>query len=58
MVRKIYSRNTEFRAISELKKAIIDAWHQVDQQLIDKLYASLDDRLSQIIRRDEDPIDY
>lgn len=58
MVRKIYSGNQHYANVKELKKAIVEAWHQVDQNLIDSLYASLNNRMLSLIRNNGGPIDY
>ncbi|XGW29432.1 hypothetical protein V3C99_008891 [Haemonchus contortus] len=35
MVRRIYAQNKRFAGVEELKKGIIEAWHQVAQELTD-----------------------
>lgn len=58
MVKQIYGENKTYRDVRELKPAIIEAWHQVDQQLIDNLYLSLDNRIFQLINRNGAATDY
>lgn len=58
MVRKIYGGNKQYRDVKDLKAAIIDAWHEVDQHLLDGLYHSLDNRLFQVIQRNGRSTDY
>lgn len=58
MVRKIYEGNKCFDNVADLKVAIIDAWHKVDQTLLDNLYLSMDTRVFNVIRQNGAPIDY
>ncbi|CAO4362619.1 unnamed protein product [Caenorhabditis nigoni] len=58
MVRKVYDGNKHYSNVSELKKAILDAWKLVDQQYLDSLYLSMDDRLFQLTLRSGGPTDY
>ncbi|EFO89454.1 hypothetical protein CRE_19968 [Caenorhabditis remanei] len=58
MVRKIYEGNKTYRSVDDLKPAIIAAWREVDQQLIDNLYLSMDSRIFQLIQRSGGPTDY
>lgn len=58
MVRKIYEGNKQYRNVKELKKAIIDAWHTIDQPLLDGLFRSMDNRLFQVINCSGRSTDY
>lgn len=58
MVRKFYAQNKQFQGVKELKKAIIEAWHQVDKDLNYSLYLSQDHRIFEVISRNGGPTDY
>lgn len=58
MARKIYEQKKRFRGAQKLRKAIIEAWHQVDQELIDSPYLSLSHSIFEVIRRNDGPTDY
>ncbi|KAK6029105.1 hypothetical protein OSTOST_04789 [Ostertagia ostertagi] len=55
---RIYASNAHFENVRELKKAIVEAWHQVDEKLIENLYRSMDNRIFQVIQRNGGPVDY
>ncbi|KAK6026051.1 hypothetical protein OSTOST_08030, partial [Ostertagia ostertagi] len=57
MVRKMYARNAQFRDVTELKRAIVEAWHQVNENLI-HIYSSMNNRVFQLIRRNGSNLDY
>jgi hypothetical protein len=44
--------------VDELKKAIVAAWHTIDQEVLDNLVLSMDNRIFQVIRNNGGPIDY
>ncbi|PIC17508.1 hypothetical protein B9Z55_023726 [Caenorhabditis nigoni] len=48
MARKVYEGNKSYDNVDQLKKAIIDAWLAVDQNLLDNLYRSLDGRVYEL----------
>ncbi|PIC13099.1 hypothetical protein B9Z55_027975 [Caenorhabditis nigoni] len=50
MVHKIYEGNKKYDNVRQLKKAIVAAWKDVDQQLIDNLYLSLDSRIFELTK--------
>ena len=58
MVCKIYANNKRYGDVNSLKKAIFEAWHTVDQKLIDNLVLSMDNRPFQVIHRLRGSIDY
>lgn len=58
MVRKIYEGNKTYGSVSQLKKAIIKAWQTVDENLVDSLVGSMENKLFQVIQRHGGPIDY
>jgi transposase len=58
MVRRIYAENKQYKSVKELKKAIVRAWHSVDQEIIDNLVLSMENRIFQVINRNGGPIDY
>lgn len=58
MVRRIYEGNRQYSNICELKKAIVHAWHSIDQKIIDNLVLSMDNRIFQATQRNGGPTDY
>ena len=56
MVRMIYAGGQQYQGVSALKKAIIDAWHQIDRKKIDNLILSMDEQIFQCKRRTEDQL--
>uniref|UniRef100_A0A914EHI6 Transposase n=1 Tax=Acrobeloides nanus TaxID=290746 RepID=A0A914EHI6_9BILA len=58
LVRRIYAENKQYQNVKELKKAIVAAWHTIDQEIIDDLVLSMDNRIFQVINRNGGPIDY
>lgn len=58
MVRKIYAGGQQYQDVFALKNAIIDAWHQVDQRIIDNLVSSMDERTFQVRKRNGRAIAY
>ena len=58
LVRRIYAENKQYQNVAELKNAIVAAWHSVDQETIDNLILSMDNRIFQVINRNGGPIDY
>ena len=57
LVRRIYAENQQYHNVDELKKAIVAAWHTIDQEVLDNLL-SMDNRIFQVIRNNGDTIDY
>ena len=58
LVRRIYAENQQYHNVDELKKAIVAAWHTIDQEVLDNLVLSMDNRIFQVIRNNGGPIDY
>ena len=58
MVRKVYADNRQFSNIDDLKTAISKAWDEIDQETIDNLILSMDNRIFQVINRNGDATDY
>lgn len=58
IVKKMYAGDKTYQNVAQLKRAIISAWHQVDQQLLDNLYLSMDTRIFQVVQRSGGPTDY
>jgi transposase len=58
LVRRIYAENKQYQSVKELKKAIVRAWHGIDQETIDNLVLSMENRIFQVINRNGGPINY
>lgn len=58
LVRRIYADNKQFRTKEELRDAIEQAWADLDQQTIDNLMNSMNNRVFQVINRNGGPTDY
>ena len=58
MVRKVYADNRQFSNVDNLKTAISQAWDEIDQETIDNLILSMDNRIFQVINRNGDATDY
>ena len=58
LVRRIYAENKQYQSVGELKMAIVAAWQSVEQEVIDNLVLSMDNRIFQVINRNGGPIDY
>ena len=58
LVRRIYSENKQYQSVGELKMAIVAAWQSVEQEVIDNLVLSMDNRIFQVINLNGGPIDY
>lgn len=58
LVRRVYAENKQYQSVSELKKAIVKAWQEIDQETIDNLILSMDNRIFQVINRKGGPTDY
>ena len=58
MVRKVYADNRQFSSVDNLKTAISQTWDKIDQETIDNLILSMDNRIFQVINRNGDATDY
>ena len=56
--RRIYANNTQYATMNDLKKAIVDAWDNLEQSLIDKLISSMPDRLIEVASKKGGPTHY
>lgn len=58
LVRRIYAENKQYQSVGELKQAIVAAWQGIEQELVDQLVLSMENRIFQVINRKGGPIDY
>ncbi|EYC14419.1 hypothetical protein Y032_0040g191 [Ancylostoma ceylanicum] len=48
IVRRIYANNRQYSSVEELKKAILEAWNNLEPNLIRNLYASMPKRIFEV----------
>ncbi|RCN33912.1 transposase, partial [Ancylostoma caninum] len=58
LARKVYSNNRQFHSIEELKKAIIDAWEDVEDNALRNLVSSMPSRLFEVASKQGGSTDY
>uniref|UniRef100_A0A914DVY9 Tc1-like transposase DDE domain-containing protein n=1 Tax=Acrobeloides nanus TaxID=290746 RepID=A0A914DVY9_9BILA len=58
LVRRIYANNKQYQSTEALQGAIQQAWGDLDQEMIDNLILSMDNRIFQVINRNGDPTNY
>ena len=58
LVKTVYYEKGSYKNLDELKSAILAAWISIPQTLLDKLYASMDARLTEVMKKDGDLTHY
>ena len=58
LVREVYKDGKFFASVLELKNAIIQAWTQVDQNIIKRLISSMENRVNEVIDKKGQCINY
>ena len=58
LARRVYANNRQYKTVAELKAAVIDAWNELDMNLINRLVESIPNRLFQLIQRNGAAIDH
>jgi len=58
IVRSVYKDNRQYQTVTELKCAILDAWHSISQETIDNLINSMPNRIFDIITNRGGHINY
>lgn len=58
IVRRVYANSKQYRAVDELKKAIVRAWEEIDLKVLGELVNSVPKRLIQTIERHGKMTDY
>lgn len=56
--RKVYSQGRQFHSVSDLKRGILNAWSEIPDELIKKLFNSMNDRMIKVIQARGSSIDY
>ena len=58
LARRVYANNRQYQSIAQLKVAVIEAWNELDMNLINRLVESIPNRFFQLIQRNGAAIDY
>lgn len=58
LARRVYAENRQFQNVAELRTAIERAWQEIDQNTINNLVKSMQNRIFQVINRNGGPTDY
>ncbi|OQS55626.1 tc3a [Ecytonucleospora hepatopenaei] len=58
LVRRVYESGIPFRSKKDLKKAILQAWETIPDNLIKKLVASMKKRCKEVLKNRGDKINY
>ena len=58
LARRVYTNNRQFQTVAQLKMAVVEAWNELDMNLINRLVESVPNRLFQLIQRNGASIDY
>lgn len=51
LVRRIYANNRRFRTLNQLKGAILEAWENLEQSLLNKLVDGMPHRIFEVIQK-------
>lgn len=58
LARRVYAHNRQYQSVRELKEAILSTWDNLEEDLLRRLVASMDNRLFQVIQRNGGATDY
>lgn len=58
IVRRLYANNHQYQSIQELKNAIIQVYHNLDEEILQNLVNSMPNRIFQVINRNGNVTDY
>ena len=49
-VRRVYANNRQFQTVAELKTAILQAWGDIEVQLLENVIRSMPNRIFEVIK--------
>lgn len=58
LARAVYSKNTQFNTVEELKSKIIRCWSEIDKKVLNTLVSSMPNRIFELIRSNGGKIKY
>lgn len=58
LAREVYKEGTQYQTVQSLKAAIVKAWEAIDQNVIIKLYDSMDKRMEDVVNAKGNAIEY
>ena len=58
LARRVYANNRQYQTVAQLKLAVVEAWNELDMNIINRLIESVPNRLFQFIQRNGSATDY
>ena len=58
LARRVYANNRQYQTVAQLKLAVVEAWNELDMNIINRLIESVPNRLFQLIQRNGSATDY